>query len=587
MSYKFIYEQTGISQAGGKDKGGKQLCNFVAEVKTENVTIDGEETEIVYVVDGSCDGRELDALDVPAEKLNSMKWISQWGFGPVIYPEDRAADLVSLAIRQNSRNVKRCVQFGSLGWQVTPEGKNIFVMGDTAVGEEGQIHAITNVPPDLCRYEFPGKYVGSTVDTLGHAAGYCGAILSLYAMRSVLGDVDFGVHVAGRSGSFKSELAACMMHYFGAFNGRNLPAGWSSTANALEALCHKAKDVCIVIDDYVPQGSSFHVKALQGTADRIFRGLGNRMGRARMSDTAAMRQTYYPRGGVVSTGEDVPEGHSMRGRMLVLECSKGSLSPERLTELQAERDARRANLQNFVKCLAAELPVWQENYRDLARDYRSEFAGIGHSRTPDMLASLLAAAEIYANATGADLCGIPQEAFVEILKDCGTDQAQYLVANDIASVSKTMIEQGLLGSKCHFVWKEGGRPVDAAKFGWKTDGKGELRPAGQMIGWVSVEAGKAYLSPDLAYQFVKRASGGEVAVTRTTWVKRLVESGLVCERDEKNQRNTVRITCDGVSRSVIAIALESIGLGESDEEESDLDPFGDVLDELTDTDTPF
>ena len=44
---------------------------------------------------------------------------------------------------------------------------------------------------------------------------------------------------------------------------------------------------------------------------------GNQAGRARLTDTSNLQQTFYPRGVIFSTGEDTPEGHSVRARMMI------------------------------------------------------------------------------------------------------------------------------------------------------------------------------------------------------------------------------------------------------------------------------
>src|SRR5262249_42318675 len=77
---------------------------------------------------------------------------------------------------------------------------------------------------------------------------------------AAMGDTDFGLHVSGPTGSYKSELAALAQQHFGAeMDARHLPASWSSTGNALEALAFTAKDALLVVDDFAPQGSSADV----------------------------------------------------------------------------------------------------------------------------------------------------------------------------------------------------------------------------------------------------------------------------------------------------------------------------------------
>ncbi|MGE5610447.1 MAG: DUF927 domain-containing protein [Bacillota bacterium] len=82
-------------------------------------------------------------------------------------------------------------------------------------------------------------------------------ILPLFCVpwRAALGCCDFGLHVSGPSGVFKSELASLIQRFFGSrSDARHLRASWSSTDNALEALLFWAKDTLLVVDDFAPNG---------------------------------------------------------------------------------------------------------------------------------------------------------------------------------------------------------------------------------------------------------------------------------------------------------------------------------------------
>src|SRR5262249_39092121 len=134
--------------------------------------------------------------------------------------------------------------------------------------------------------------------------------------RSVLGDTDFSIHIAGPTGIGKTELAALVQQYFGSgLDARHLPGNWSSTGNALEGLAFVTKDALLVIDDFAPQASAADAFRLQREADRIFRAQGNRAGRLRMWADTTLRSPKHPRGLVLSTGEDVPLGQSLRARV--------------------------------------------------------------------------------------------------------------------------------------------------------------------------------------------------------------------------------------------------------------------------------
>ena len=135
------------------------------------------------------------------------------------------------------------------------------------------------------------------------------------AFRAPLGDCDFSLHLTGPSGVFKSELAALSQQHFGAaLDARHLPGNWSSTGNALEGIAFAAKDALLVVDDFAPTGSQGDVQRLHREADRVFRSQGNNAGRGRMNRDGSLRPVKPPRGLILSTGEDVPRGQSLRAR---------------------------------------------------------------------------------------------------------------------------------------------------------------------------------------------------------------------------------------------------------------------------------
>ena len=148
---------------------------------------------------------------------------------------------------------------------------------------------------------------------------------------------DFSLHLTGETGAFKSELGGLEQQHFGTGMDRlHLPGAWSSTGNSLEVLTFHAKDVLIVIDDFAPQGSATDVSRYYAAAERVFRAAGNRAGRGRLDSSARLREPKPPRGLILSTGEEIPRGHSIRARLLLLELSKGAICPDKLTECQTD-----------------------------------------------------------------------------------------------------------------------------------------------------------------------------------------------------------------------------------------------------------
>src|ERR1019366_2498974 len=154
------------------------------------------------------------------------------------------------------------------------------------------------------------------------------------------GEADFAVHMVGETGAFKSEVAALHQQHFGAAMSRlNLPGSWSSTGNSLEVLAFHAKDALLAIDDFAPQGSATDVSRYHAAADRVFRAAGNGAGRGRLDSSAALRESKPPRALILSTGEEIPRGHSVRARLLITEIAKGSIDGGDLRSCQQDASA--------------------------------------------------------------------------------------------------------------------------------------------------------------------------------------------------------------------------------------------------------
>ncbi|HZA25592.1 MAG TPA: DUF927 domain-containing protein, partial [Dehalococcoidia bacterium] len=214
-------------------------------------------------------------------------------------------------------------------------------------------------------------------------------------LRAPLGSSDFGVHLAGATGIGKTELAAlCQQHYGAGMDARHLPGSWLSTDNALEILAFLTKDTLMTVDDFSPGGDHHKIQALHARADRLFRAQGNAAGRGRLRSDGTLRPTRPPRGLVLSTGEDVPRGQSLRARVLVLEVpgqGAGAVDWDKLTFCQADAAAGlyAQAMAGFVRWLAPQ-------YRDVGQRLKEEIASLRaeacqsgqHPRTPDIVASL-------------------------------------------------------------------------------------------------------------------------------------------------------------------------------------------------------
>lgn len=345
----------------GEQLSQTQLTNYKAEI-TMNIRLDdGVETKCEFAIESELMGRTF-RFSIPAPEFASMDWaIERMGPGAITFPNQR--DYARAAIQSHSMTAEeRCI-YTHTGWR-NVDGRWIFLHSGGAICVTGAVSDV-NVRLSGCmsRYELrlPGgldalaSAVKSSLRLVELGSPSISFPLLAATYRAVLGEADFAIHLAGETGAFKSELAALYQQHFGAsMNRLNLPGGWSSTGNALETLAFHAKDALFVIDDFAPQGSSADVARYHAAADRVFRAAGNHAGRGRLDSSAKLREPKPPRALILSTGEDIPRGHSIRARLLILELAKGSISAGRLTECQEDaRDGRYAEaMGGFVQWLA-------------------------------------------------------------------------------------------------------------------------------------------------------------------------------------------------------------------------------------------
>jgi len=381
--------------------------------------------------------------------------------------------------------------------------------------------------------------------------------------RAVFGDADFSIHLAGETGAFKSELAALHQQHFGADMDRlHLPGAWSSTGNALEVMAFSAKDALFVIDDFAPQGSATDVARLHAAADRVFRAAGNHAGRGRLDSTAKLREPKPPRALILSTGEEIPYGQSIRARLLILELSKGDVDASALTECQC--DARKGlfaeAMGGFLQWLAGDHERARAVFIQKVVGHRARaFSDGAHARLPEIVANLQATFETYLDF-GVE-CGAidlaTREHLVDrcwaALRDAAEAQAKHQAATEPTARFLALLRSLLTSGRGHLAARSGGEPERGpTACGWRLDASGRFAPLGECIGWV--DGDDLYIEPTVAYRLAQRAareSGEALLVSEQTLKKRLHEKGLLASTDKPRGMLTVRRTLASSSQQVL------------------------------------
>ena len=590
MNYE-VKDGCTIKRTGERDGDVEMLANFTAKIVKETIIIDGMNEKTVFTIEGEGRKRKFKTIEVPAEKFPSLAWVTQnWGARAVIMPTANASTELRTAIQLASDDAEVEYIYQHTGWTEI-DGRPAYLHCNGAISELGNDESVrVEMPADLKHYSLPtidildsdGKECFEASLQLMHLADKSKTIpLLLASWRACIDSADFAVHCTGRSGSFKSEVTSLMQsHYGSGMDARNLPGSWNSTANALEALAYRAKNGLFVIDDFIPVGTSWQQKQYQGNADRIMRAQGNQQGRARLTDVSSLQQTMYPRGLVMSSGEDTPEGQSLRGRMMIVELSKGDVSTEKLTECQNRRSMLPRCLARFIQWLATDREKKLKAMKVSRMRWRDRNMGKGHARTPQMVGDLMAAAELFMQFgidnkyIDADDSNIYLDQFARSLEETAIDQTRFIVESDPSDTFVKVMSSALMSKRVHLAAMDGGSPEEALALGWNEDRSGaayHYKPKGVKIGWVDVEKGEIYLEHGTGYEELKKQSSGQIAVTASTLWKRLRESGVITKWDETRKRSTIRVVAEKTTRTVVVIDLKRIV--ELKEEDNNHEPF--------------
>lgn len=559
------------------DGNVEQMANFTAEITGETHYIDGATSQTQLTIEGRKPGKDKDKplvlppVTIDASEFAGLSWVMpNWGVQAVIRPGSSVKDDLRVFIQLRSKPKVETI-YRATGWAQDDAGKWMYLHAGGAITEKGpRTDVRVELPNELSRFDLtteadPKDGIRATLALLDLCDKEVTWPLLAATITPMYGPVDFAIHVTGRTGTYKSELLSLFQSHYGAdMDARHLPGSWSSTANALEAQAFYARNAAFVVDDFVPTGTAYQVRAYQVTADKLIRAQGNQSGRARLTDTSSLQATMYPRGIILSTGEDTPEGHSVRARMLILELSPGDIDPAKLTTAQLNRAKYPATVAAFAQRLCTEEPDIVED----ANVIRNSNLSVGHTRTPGMLGRLIATAYDFIDwcatmgaITKQQASKMGKEAAAAIL-EAGGKQQFYLESADPTESFMNAVRHVFTAGLGHVRTLTGGVPVIAASVGWTEEaGSGEMplfKARGTCIGWVNVDKDELYIDDTTGFAVIKKAAGNDLTLTKQTLWKRLKDSGYLIRVDSERSRNTVRVVADKHNRTVIALSLSTV-----------------------------
>ncbi len=563
------------------------LTNFTARIVAQLVEDNGVEQRRLLDIEGSV-GTRARRFQLTALEFTTMNWPTERLGSDAVTYAGMGRDHPRVAIQLLSGAAPEQIVYTHLGWREIG-GTWVYLHAGGAIGPLGTVGTLaeggeTHLDGALARYLLPDPPVGlalqealqASLRLLDLAPDRVSVPLLAATYRAVLGSTDFSLHLTGPTGTFKTELAALAEQHYGlSMDSRHLPGAWSSTGNSLEALAFAAKDALLVVDDFAPAGSAVDVQRLHREADRLFRAQGNRSGRGRMRADTSLRPAKPPRGLILSTGEDVPRGQSLRARLFVLDVAPGDVDGNALGACQADGTVGR-----YADALAGFIRWVSGRYSEIQSHLQSETAQLrdqdtqsrAHRRTPEIIANLAIGMRYLLDfALEAGAISVEQRVTLwqrswAALGEAGANQDEQQSASDPAARFIQLLAAAITAGRAHIAGEDGAAPPNAGAWGWRkepartdSDQPEFWRAQRERVGWVVGDA--LFLDPDASFavaQSMGRDVGDPLAVQPRTLHQRLAQAGLLVSVEDARHRVTVRRTLDGARRAVLHLSVSAI-----------------------------
>ncbi|OPX90383.1 MAG: hypothetical protein A4E53_01039 [Pelotomaculum sp. PtaB.Bin104] len=539
------------------------ICNFLAKAVKETTRDDGLEQKKSFRIAGVlAGGIPLPEIEVSAKDFSGMGWIAPgWGLCPNIEPGSGTKDRVRHAIQSIAYGIEKETVYTHLGWRKIG-GKWAYLHSSGAIGTANIIIDVSE--SKLERYELPAQ-TGDLVEAIKISLNLLRVAplevsIPLFAYTYLAPlceplqlagyEPSFLVWLFGESGSMKSTLAALFLCHFGKFSRTSLPASFRDTINALEKKAFLVKDSLLVIDDFHPVPNPMEAKKMAQTAQRLLRGYGDRVGKARMNSDLTSRAAYAPRGLGMITGEDTPDlGRSATARYLGVELKKSTIDIQLLSETQSNTEKLAQAMRGYIEWLAHELDELPEMLGKWFVSNRQKAVSENqHGRLPEIVAWLylgFTMALNFAEQTGALEREEKNKMLAKswnVLVGLGADQAVIIESEKPARKFLGILRELMQAGTIFLRNLHDARPVSEPGF----------------LGWFDSEY--CYLLPDLAYKTVQQfciGQGGHFPVGQRMLWKELETENLLFV--EQAKRYTTRITdASGRRLRVVKLAIESL-----------------------------
>jgi hypothetical protein len=583
------------------------LCDFVCQIKEEVTQDDGLQDKSILMIEGRRnDGLMLPAVEVPVNKFYSTQgnWVNEhYGTLAFVYPGATKRDNLRAAIHLYSKlngDVPRRHLFRYTGWKRLNDQWH-YLTGSGAITKDG---LKTDVQVDLGsghmeRYALPAPFDRQQIKAvlepvlsliaICHGKLHIGAALLAAVARAPLGEchpTDFALFIHGVTGAKKSAITAIPLAFFGDFNARRFPANFSDTDNDIETKAFQVKDGCFVIDDFKPSVNQSEAARIHAKAERLIRNTGNQAGRGRRDADMQAKAAPYNRSMTFITGEDLPKGQSLLGRLLILELTRADVDTATLTKLQNAADAGQlaAFMAAYLQWLAPRMDDLKKQFPQTVTNLRNAAIRDGfassHPRAPEIYANLVAGAELlfdFLTDAGALNSETSSGTLLDIeryLQGAFSEQGAYQHEQDETERFLELLRASFSSGNAHIACRlnQGPPPSRPHAWGWRSDmvdvsGDKIYKPTGDCIGWYCDKQREVWLEKNAAFAVAQRLAkmqGDAFLLSPASLWRRMGEKDLILATESRpngTKQLTVKRMIGGRSKRVMILSADLVESG--------------------------
>lgn len=396
------------------------------------------------------------------------------------------------AIRFTSKNTSSTVvRYRSTGWRELPEHGWTYVHAGGGVCSAGQIPLSVRLPStikrvELCAPELDPHRIRQAFDDHSRAlmtrlSPHVGAVMAGTAYRSVLGWTSPVTMLFGVPGSYKSGLAALVMHHFGTRWERQRPgasmSGSGATINALRDLLYAAKDCILFADDFAPDKSPEKAAVFLAEVGRLQANAERRDRHDNQTDDVK-DAAKFARGTLLATSEVKASNVSAQERINVVDLAKGELDLSTIIDMSRpeSRYGRNLVMSSMVAWMAQDLPGHKEwataRVAELSEEHRA--AGFADRVAEplaelavgwELMAKFLVAVGAYSDTEATQMLSEVREA----LREAGRRGIDPDSPSSVAEICKTALVSALSTGRIHLSLPQGLTPSypRALQVGWR------------------------------------------------------------------------------------------------------------------------